>query len=227
MSDDFNPYGGQGGNLEAETNPLDAVIQTAVKAILMDVHTMIPAKITRIRPNGFVDIQPSIQRRYINGEKAVNLPQIQNCPVGYLRGADYVIKPPYAVGDAGMAFFSERSLDKWGVAGGDVDPQDERTHDLNDAVFVPGLFSAKDALKNVDPAVLLLRNGSAEVHLKKAGTFRFANTKIPDELMQILDDMLSVLESIAGVAGLNPVVFSPAYISALNAVQARIVALKG
>ena len=50
----------------------------------------------------------------------------------------YRITFPVAEGDTGLLLFAESSLDKWLVSGGTVDPEDDRRHDLTDAVFLPG-----------------------------------------------------------------------------------------
>jgi hypothetical protein len=44
-------------------------------------------------------------------------------------------------GDLVTVFFASRSVDRWLQRGGMIDPGDERDHDLNDALALPGLFS--------------------------------------------------------------------------------------
>lgn len=43
-------------------------------------------------------------------------------------------------GDYVTVFFSSRSVDRWLQQGGMIDPDDERDHDLNDAIAMPGIF---------------------------------------------------------------------------------------
>lgn len=43
-------------------------------------------------------------------------------------------------GDYVTVFFSSRNVDRWLQRGGMIDPDDERDHDLNDAIAMPGIF---------------------------------------------------------------------------------------
>jgi hypothetical protein len=188
--DPFDPNTDDTAN---ETLPLDVVMRDAIDSMLYDVHTAMPAKIVALKGNAMCDIQPLLQRKYKDGSLKP-LPVIQDVPVVHPRGADYWVKLPIAVGDTGLAVFSERSLDTWAQTGGMVDPADPRRHDLSDAVFIPGLY-AKAAPLSGAAADMVLHNGAAEITVKKPGKFKFAKVG-GDEVLALLvqiTDKLSTL----------------------------------
>lgn len=173
--------------LQSETKPFDQIIIDAINAALYEVHTWLPAQVTVVNDNGSVNLQPLLQRRFKDGSLK-DLPIIQNVPVSMPRGADYWIKLPVAQGDTGVALFCERSLDIWNVSGGIVDPADTRTHDLSDAIFVPGLYPLNAPLPgNADD--LVVHNGKAELYVQKNGKFKATNGM--QELFDLLDQLMS------------------------------------
>ncbi len=219
MSDD--PFNQTQDSLANETPPLDKVIIDAINAVLYDVHTAIPCSVVKIRGNSSVDIQPLIKRKYAATGNIVNLPVIQNVPICCPRGADYWVKVPIAVGDTGLAIFSERSIDRWSVAGGLVDPKDSRKHDLSDAIFVPGLYPTSDQVTGAADD-MVLHNGSAEILVQKSGKFKIKNEA--NELLLILSDLVQTLSTASTVAG-GP--FTPDVVTALTLAKTKIDTLKG
>lgn len=198
MSEEFdNAYDDNTESEATETPTFDQVLNAAITARLLEVHTSMPAKIVKVRSNSIVDIQPLLQRKYTDG-KLVNMPIIQNVPISHPRGKDYWIKLPIKVDDVGTALFSERSLDTWIVKGGFVDPNDPRTHDLSDAMFIPGLYPTTDIVPGAADD-LIVHNGKAEMKIQKPGTFIFKNAQ--NEMMDLLDQTLIQLKLIATTLG--------------------------
>jgi hypothetical protein len=75
------------------------------------------------------------------GTRKEPLPIINEVPV--LTFADhYGIRVELTIqkGDYVTVMFAARSVDRWLQRGGMVDPGDDRDHDLNDAIAMPGLF---------------------------------------------------------------------------------------
>jgi len=63
---------------------------------------------------------------------------LSNVPVAWLNNAGNSITFPLTLGDAGVLFIAERSLDTWKSTGNAIcTPQDPRRFDLMDAFFVP------------------------------------------------------------------------------------------
>lgn len=217
----FNPSSSSKSN---ETQTLDRIILDAIHGQLYDLHTWLPAQVIAVHGNQLVDIQPQIKRLYKDGT-LVALPPIQNVMVAIPRGADYWIKLPIAVGDTGIALFCERSLDNWSVAGGTVDPQDIRKHDLSDAIFIPGIFPIS-AQTTDNTSDLIVHNGNAELRVQKSGRFKIKNQS--QELIDLLDQLLTILttETFTNTA-MGPQPFIDATNQLLTDLQTKLETLKG
>lgn len=222
-----NPYDPNTPDLQPETPPLDQIIQSAIIAAMMKMRVHMPGKIVKKSGNNKVDIQPLIQTRYTNGD-VVNLPVIQNVPVGMPQGQDYSIKLPIKVGDTGHILFSDRSLDIWKVGdGGITDPQDSRIHDMTDAVFIPGLVTFSEQIVD-DTDDLVLTNGEAQIRLLSDGTFKIQNTGQSQELITILLSLLDTLmNNTFTLTMLGPEPFIASTITALTQINTNLSKLKG
>jgi hypothetical protein len=235
VSEEFlnDPYKAQSPPAESDTLPLDEIIRQAISAAMLDMHTWLPAQVTKVLSTGFVNVQPLLKRTYSDGT-TVSLPELQNVMIAVPSGADWWIKPPVAVGDTGIALFCERSLDIWQVSGGNVDPEDPRHHDLSDAVFIPGLRPADDVFPSADPNGLpynaddmILRNGNAQMILQAIGHFRISNLNGGVELLSALVSLLTTLIAAQVPTGIGPQNFLPGTISDLTATLGDLNNLKG
>lgn len=223
-----------------ETPTTDQVLLNAINAALLEVHTWLPCKITAVKGNSKVDIQPLIQRKFKDGT-LVTLPIIQNVPVVHPRGANYGIKLPIAVGDTGIGLFCERSLDVWTVSGGTVDPKDGRHHNISDPIFVPGLFPFSNQIQGAATDMVLqsqgatitigagdmkLVNGNASITLQRAGKFLIKGQ--PEELF---NNLVTLVDTLINATVLDPVTgpapFTAATILLLNQIKTKITSLKG
>lgn len=219
-----NPYNPNSQDYGGDTPPLDVIIRDAMTAASQKLNVWLPAQVVNIRGNQKVDIQLMLKRKYTNGQ-LVTLPPIQNVMVGMPMGQNYSIKLPIDVGDTGMALFCDRSLDVWSVQGGVVDPGDIRQHDLSDPVFIPGLvpFSGQTQDSTTD---MVLKNGSAELHLQRAGTFLIKNTS--NELLDLLDQLLDLLANNTFTnTELGPQPFIAGTVTVINQIKTKLDTLKG
>lgn len=191
IGDDYLPINISEGE---ETPPWEQIIQNAIDASLMDLHTWLPCIVVLVRSSNVVDVQPLLLRTFDVLPAPVPLPVIQNVPVVMPRGTAYGIALPVQLGDTGIALFCERSLDIWSVTGGIVDPLDSRTHDLSDAVFVPGLYPFSQPVPppaGANPLNLTLYNGIAELSLSPIGGFKITNGVV--DALQLLSTTLTNL----------------------------------
>lgn len=158
--------------LGASRSPaLVEVLRAALDSKIGEVHTCLPAKVELYdETQQKVNVKPLLKRTVIDdagGEIVEVLPVVQSVPVVFPRAGGFFITMPIRVGDFVALFFSERSLDRWIVSdGADADPVDVRTHDLSDAIAVPGLYPFSAAL-DADPDDMVLgKEGGFEVHIK-------------------------------------------------------------
>lgn len=218
-----NLYNPSTVDYDNETKPLDVIIQDMINSQLYDLHTWLPCQVIQVRSNQFVDIQPLLQRKMIDGT-SVSIPVLQNVHVAMPRGTDYWLKLPVAVGDTGVALFCERSLDIWMLRGGVVDPADPRRHDLSDAIFIPGIYPKSGEVVG-NATDMTLHNGTAEITLQKSGKFKIKNNS--QELITVLSSLVDDLINALVITGIGPQPFAPATLTALNQIKTNLTTLKG
>lgn len=190
-----SPYDPSYPDYESQKRPLDQVIRDALFAHTLGIKVCLPAKVAQVMSNQVVNIQPTLQVRYIEQSSGTNLPILQNVPVSMPMGQGYSIKLPIAVGDTGYCIFSDRSLDAWLAGNGSVvDPQDARQHDISDAIFVPGLVPFSNQT-NDSTTDLVITNGVANIHVEKAGKFKLQNSQ--NELMNLLVEITTEIQSLS------------------------------
>jgi Phage protein Gp138 N-terminal domain len=216
-----NPYDPTSNDQQPETLPLDEIIRQAIKAQLLDVNVALPGQVVAVLGNQKANIQPLLQSRYAADQSVVNIPVIQNVPIMMPLGQNYAIKLPVAVGDTGLLVFSDRSLDLWNQSnGGIIDPQDNRAHFLQDAVFIPGLVPFPNQTED-DTTDLVLANGDSDIRLLANGKVRIESKT--QELINVLDQLLNVLiNETFTLTMLGPEPFIASTITALTQVRTNL-----
>lgn len=197
-----SPYDPSIPDLESETLTLDTIILDAMDSWGLSHHVAMPCRVssTTDGKNQQVTLQPLFQARYKISEDPVTLPVIANVPVVMPMGSNYSIKLPVAVGDTGLAIFSDRSLDRWLTSGGTtpVDPKDTRQHDFSDPVFLPGLVPFGKQLTD-NTTDMVLTSGSSQVRLRQDGKLKITQTTAGSpELIDLLDQITGQLAALAG-----------------------------
>ena len=113
------------------------------------IYTSIPAAVVSIdtlESEQTVDVKPLINKTYDDGV-ILALPNILAVPVIFPSAGGGVLTFPMKVGDTVLLVFSMRSLDEWLEGNGTSStPVDVRTHYLNDAIALPGLYTKKTHL---------------------------------------------------------------------------------
>jgi hypothetical protein len=154
---------------------LTGLIRLALDDFATKVHTAIPGAIVSYTPaTKQANVQPLIQRRFWKDGAltAQPLPVINAVPVQFPGTPRAQLSFDLQPGDTGMIQFSEAALDAWlKGAGGQVDPQDDRRFDINDAVFIPGVATfGAPGLPGVASGMLLQYGvGATAVSLKLGG----------------------------------------------------------
>lgn len=144
--------------------PLEQVIQTAIDSALKEVHTCLPAVVTKVNhTDQLIDAQITLKRK-LSG-KLVNLPLLVNVPLRYWRSKTFSITFPIEIGDHVKIVFSERSIDTWLTAGGIQNPFDFRKFSLSDAFAEPAMYPQTDVIPNFDPANLELKTNSGDTKI--------------------------------------------------------------
>lgn len=204
-------YNAQNRAHEPELPTLESIVRLGIRNVQLELRVCLPCVIVALNSNFRADIKPLLQARYYAGKGPVELPILPDVPISMPSGQNFSVKYPCDVGDTGWAIFADRSLDAWLAGdGSSVDPQDTRTHDLTDAIFVPGLLPDAKALPLDDATSdLVIKNGTAQVRLERNGTFRIANQgqeliDLVGQLTQALSTLVSTLAAAQTITMLGP-----------------------
>lgn len=125
------------------TPDLGTVIAGAIKAALKGVRVALPARVeTYDASTQQVTVQPLVFEGF-NDEtgkrQTERLPVIAGVPLVFPSAGGYRLTFPVAAGDTVLLVFSSSSIDRWLALGGEVDPIDDRRHNISDAIAIPGL----------------------------------------------------------------------------------------
>jgi hypothetical protein len=166
-----------------ETPTLYEVIRNTIEQRLTDLHTAMPGKVSSYdSASGLATIEPQLKRKYIGDEDPITLPLIVNVPVMHPRTSKAHIRLPVSVGDQGMIFWSERSMDLWLEQGRAVDPEDDRKFSLSDAVFHPGPFAKNSPMSIKGSSTSLeMTNDKAFIDIGANGNIKIENPKVTVE----------------------------------------------
>lgn len=158
---------------------LTNAIENGIRNKLKGVNTAIPGYVLKFDPSTqLAELQISIERVDLNGNSEKWSPIIQ-CPV-HFAGGKFVLEHQIDIGDEGLIIFSQRCIDAWVDQGG-VAPQSRvQYHDMNDAMFIPGVRSQPKKITNFENNGIKLRNedGSNFIHLKNDGTAEITITSL-------------------------------------------------
>jgi len=182
-------------------NPsLAEVIRGALEHRLGGVRVAMPARIENYdATEQTVDVQPLIKRIVGSGSarQARSLPVVPRVPVAFPRGGGFFVSFPIQVGDTVLLIVADRSIDTWFTRGGEVEPLDQRTHNVADAIAIPGIADSTAPIGDVDTADMVLgRDGGSHVRVTSDGEVRLGRratepvalaSKVESELGNLID----------------------------------------
>lgn len=152
-----------------------AALREIIRRALYGVHTSMPGVITAVgvyKGVRVVSVQPAIQQidtlDGVSSLKAIDPIPNTLVVVPHAEDLGLSITVPLRVGNEGMLHFSERGLDNWIEKGGvqpPAEPVQPRSHDLSDAVFVPGITSVAHPISNWSDDAVEVRNGDGTTAL--------------------------------------------------------------
>ncbi len=176
----------------SRTPELEELLELAIKSFLGDLHTALPGRVEEYSPDAQkVDVKPLIKRRIVHEdgtELLEELPIIPDVPVLFPRSAGFFMSFPIVRGDLVMLHFVERSIDKYlETEGEDTDPDEFRTHDLTDAVAVPGFYPFKLPIQDINTTNLVLGKdeGGIQIHFTPEGSLEVKLSGTSDDAVML------------------------------------------
>lgn len=145
---------------------LTQVLENAFFALQREIHTALPARVLKFNTaDNTVQVELMINELKRDGQSLV-LPPIDDVPVQFFRGGDFVITTPIKKGDEGLCIFAERCIDGWFALSQKKEPMDFRLHDYSDGFFLTGFSSRPMAVKNVDLDGVCMRTLEKDTYIK-------------------------------------------------------------
>lgn len=155
-------HAAEAGLSETASPTLATVLRAAVKAQLSQARVALPARVESYDASTQqATVQPLIYEGYQDetGERqAERLPVVTGVPVVFPGSGGFRVTFPVAVGDTVLLVFASSSIDRWLALGGEVDPIDDRRHNISDAIAIPGLHSFASPLANAPTSTMSLGN---------------------------------------------------------------------
>jgi hypothetical protein len=126
---------------ERDDLPTDELLQLVLDRARADLHTALPATVTRYdATKKRADVRVGVRRALPDpdGETVYeDLPVLPNVPVGWLGAGDFFLHLPLAVGDTGWLMFAETDTSRWRATGEVSNPRDLSRHGLSSPTFFP------------------------------------------------------------------------------------------
>lgn len=213
---------------DRDTTTLTEVIMEGIKSNNLNLHVSLPAKIIKIDKNEqSADIQLLIKKQYVLNDENVDWSVIPRVPIHIPSSNDgnSFVSLPLKANDLGFVIVFDRSIDNWlSGDGSSTIPDDPRNHDFSDCVFVPGLRTFSKPLSGISSDSIILKNNNSEIEILKNGKFKI--TDGTEELLSIINDLMTELISATTVTMLGASPFTATTITKLQAVQTKLASLK-
>ncbi len=147
------------GSYDRDEPTIADVLAMHADALRNELHTALPAKVNAYdAEHQTVDVTPLLGR-YLptaeGGQEFEALPQVLAVPVCFPRAGAYGITFPIAQGDTVLLVFSHLPIGTWKTTGAEGESGDTRTHSLDGAVAIPGLYPQTASTSQTDDALVL------------------------------------------------------------------------
>ena len=145
---------------------LTQVLNSGLLGFEAQIHTALPAKVLKFNAgDNTVQVELMINELKRDGASVV-LPPLDDVPVQFFRGGDFVITTPIKAGDHGLCVFAERCIDGWFASASKNEPLDFRMHDYSDGFFLTGFSPRPAAVKDVDLDGVCMRTLDKGTYIK-------------------------------------------------------------
>ena len=195
---------------ETQTPTFHGLLQATVRSLLANVRQCLPGSVVSYDEAARrITAQPLLWESYLDAEgnrQAGPPAQITNVPVLFPGSGKTRVRWPIHTGDTVLLLFASSSLDRWLVTGGSVDPADDRKHDINDCIALPGFLSFPEA---GDDSVMVEFTSGGEIHAGGAQKLAFFSEL--DALRQAYEAHLHIANGLATTGPLGGTIPNPAF----------------
>jgi len=194
-------------------------IRSIIDDVLLNTYVSIPAKVTDYDvTKQKVSVLPLISKKEPYQDTEREIPEIHEVPVQFAAsaGGSAFITFPIKKGDLGLVLFMDSDLVNYLESDGSkqVESSTFANHNLNDAVFIPGVQPWPKALKNVSADNIQIHNGTTDLQLTPDGKINFSNTG--GDLIGKIIELIEILEAVTVATSVGSQPFMPPAIANLG-----------
>lgn len=134
------------------TQEIDTQLTDAIEAGTMrhrvETRTAMPGTVVAYNagPPEYCKVELGFRRVTTDGQE-VDQPKVDRVPICWPGAAGFTVSCDLVKGNELLCVVSDRALDRWLDQGGVITPASGRLHDPSDIVAIPGLRSAKNAVR--------------------------------------------------------------------------------
>ena len=203
------------------------LLKEAIRAQLVEINTWMPGEVVTFDSAAqTASIQLCLEREVLDEFNAIV--QLDEVPLVVQSAGGFSVTFPVAAGDPCMVFFAQRGIDNWYLDGGCQKQATRRHHHLSDAVFMPGLKAAPDALGGYDTSNFVIRtdDGANQFCMTPSGQFALSNGTA--ELVSIVDELAQAVASLQTTvtSGSSSGSWTHNQVAAVNSLRSRLQTLK-
>jgi hypothetical protein len=110
-----------------------------------------------------VDVQPL--SKALDAGVYRTQPQILSVPVALVRGGGFVLRPCYKAGDVGVLLYIDHDIDRIAASGEESEPNTERNHSDEDAVFIGAFVPASNPLSGLPDNCLVMATEGGGIYV--------------------------------------------------------------
>ena len=145
---------------------LTQVLHSGFLSLEAQIHTALPARVLKFNASDNTVQIELMENELKRDGVSVVLPPLDDVPVQFFRGGNFVITTPIKAGDFGLCVFAERCIDRWFANASKSEPLDFRLHDYSDGFFLTGFSPRPAAVKNVDLDGVCMRTLDKGTYIK-------------------------------------------------------------
>lgn len=110
-----------------------------------------------------VDVQPL--SKALDAGVYRTQPQILSVPVALVRGGGFVLRPCYKSGDVGVLLYIDHDIDRIAASGEESEPNTERNHSDEDAVFIGAFVPSSNPLSGLPDNCLVMATEGGGIYV--------------------------------------------------------------
>ena len=153
------------------------IIKSLTRKISNSIRVSMPATIEHYdfktqKANVKIDM-----RELYDDNNSIDYPVLTNVPIIFPRSGNASITMPISRGDSCIVFFLDRDISEWLLGASNKEPNSQRSHSINDAVAIMGLYPFTKSSPAKNNSDLLIQFDGSDITLKPNGIIDITSAK--------------------------------------------------